>query len=122
MTKKKIRTKGQTTIYKTYTSPRLNSGAPDGWEVPELLSQGFLLVNLKSSLRKLYGRHHDLVDRYGIPVSQMTTDMFHSSYAFPVFCSGWMGSSCSTGGTRHVNLATNPLISHERGKDREGIR
>jgi hypothetical protein len=25
------------------------------------------------------GRHHDLVDRYGISVSQMTTDMFHLS-------------------------------------------
>ena len=43
-------------------------------------SQGFLLVKLKSSLRKCYGRHHDdLVDRYGISVSQMTTDMFHLS-------------------------------------------
>jgi hypothetical protein len=40
------------------------------------LNQGFLLVKLKSSLRKFYGRHHDLVDRYGISVSQMTTDMF----------------------------------------------
>ena len=29
----------------------------------------------KSSLRKRYGRHHDLVDRYGIYVLQMTTDM-----------------------------------------------
>ena len=28
------------------------------------------------SLRKFYGRHHD---RYGISVSQMTTDMFHLS-------------------------------------------
>jgi hypothetical protein len=37
------------------------------------------LVKLKSSLRKLYGRHHDLVDRYGISVSQITTDMFHLS-------------------------------------------
>ena len=45
----------------------------------KLLNQGFLLVKLKSSLRKLYGRHHDLVDRYGISVSQMTTDMFHLS-------------------------------------------
>jgi hypothetical protein len=45
----------------------------------KLLNQGFLLVKLKSSLRKLYGRHHDLVDRYGIYVSQMTTDMFHLS-------------------------------------------
>jgi hypothetical protein len=34
---------------------------------------------LKSSLRQFYGRHHDLVDRYGISVSQMTTDMFHLS-------------------------------------------
>ena len=43
----------------------------------KLLNQGFLLVKLKSSL--FYGRHHDLVDRYGISVSQMTTGMFHLS-------------------------------------------
>jgi hypothetical protein len=34
-------------------------------------------------------------------------------------CSGRVGSSCSTSDTRRVNLVTNPLISHERGKDRE---
>ncbi len=45
----------------------------------KLLNQAFLLVKLKSSLLKLCGRHHDLVDRYGIYVSQMTTDMFHLS-------------------------------------------
>jgi hypothetical protein len=45
----------------------------------KLLNQGFHLVKLKSSLRKFYGRHHDMVDRYGISVSQMTTDMFHLS-------------------------------------------
>ena len=44
-----------------------------------LLNQGFLLVKLKSSLRKFYGRHHALVSRYGISVSQMTTDMFYLS-------------------------------------------
>jgi hypothetical protein len=37
------------------------------------------LVILNSSLRIFYGRHHDLVDRYGISVSLMTTDMFHLS-------------------------------------------
>jgi hypothetical protein len=37
------------------------------------------LVKLKSSILKYYGRHHDLVDRYGISVSQMTTDMLHLS-------------------------------------------
>ena len=45
----------------------------------KLLNQGFLLVKLKSSLRIIYGRHHDLVDRYGISVSQMTTDIFNLS-------------------------------------------
>jgi hypothetical protein len=45
----------------------------------KLLNQGFLLVKLKSSLREFYGRHHNLVDRYGISVSKMTTDMFHMS-------------------------------------------
>ena len=45
----------------------------------KLLNQGFLIIKLKSSIRKFYRRHHDLVDRYGISVSQMTTDMFHLS-------------------------------------------
>ena len=52
----------------------------------KLLNQGFLLVKLKSSLRKFYGRHHDLVDHYGISVSQMTMNMFHlwyTSQSFP---------------------------------------
>jgi hypothetical protein len=39
------------------------------------LNQGFLLVKLKSSLRKFYFLHDDLVDRYGIYMSQMTTDI-----------------------------------------------
>jgi hypothetical protein len=29
------------------------------------------------------GRHHDLVDRYGISVSQMITDVFHLSWPLP---------------------------------------
>jgi hypothetical protein len=38
-----------------------------------------ILVELFSSFRKRCGRHHDLVNRYGIYVSQMTTDVFHLS-------------------------------------------
>jgi hypothetical protein len=34
-------------------------------------------------------------------------------------CSGRVSSYCSASGTRHVNLATNPVISHEWGKDQE---
>ena len=39
----------------------------------KLLNQGFLLVNFMSSLRKVYKRHHDLVNRYEISVSHTTT-------------------------------------------------
>ena len=41
------------------------------------------MVKLKLSLRKYYGRHHDLVDRYGISVSQMTMGMLHLSKTLP---------------------------------------
>jgi hypothetical protein len=34
-------------------------------------------------------------------------------------CSGSVGSSCSTSDTRRVNLVTLPVVSHERGRDRE---
>jgi hypothetical protein len=41
----------------------------------------YIYVYLFVMLNKqwFYGRHHDLVDRYGISMSQMTTDMFHLS-------------------------------------------
>ena len=35
-----------------------------------------LRVRLKSSLRKIYGHHYDLINRYEISVSQMITDIF----------------------------------------------
>jgi hypothetical protein len=34
-------------------------------------------------------------------------------------CSGRLSSSCSTSGTRRVNLVTNPVINNEWGKHRE---
>ena len=49
----------------------------------KLLNQGFLLVKLKSLLRKLCGRHHDLVDRYGISVLQMTGVTSGAGTAYP---------------------------------------
>jgi hypothetical protein len=36
-------------------------------------------------------------------------------------CSERVSSSCSTSGTRRVNLVTHPVINHERGKDMEVI-
>jgi hypothetical protein len=41
----------------------------------KLLKQGYLAPNLKLLLHKLYGRHHDLIDRYDISISQMIMDV-----------------------------------------------
>ena len=55
----------------------------------KILNQGFLLVQLKSSHRKFYGRHHD---RYWISVSQMTPlwccniSVFYSVSLTPLSC------------------------------------
>jgi hypothetical protein len=43
------------------------------------LDRVLLLTRKLLNQGKFYGRHHDLVDRYGISVSQMTTDIFHLS-------------------------------------------
>ena len=51
--------------------------------IRKVLNQGFLLAKLKSSLQKFYSHHHNLVDHYGISVSQMTKDMFHLSQTLP---------------------------------------
>ena len=42
----------------------------------KLMRQGYVAKRLKSSLLNLYGRHHDLVDRYETTVSQMQTYVF----------------------------------------------
>ena len=55
----------------------------------QLLNLVFILVKLMSSRGKFYSRHHDLVYRYGISVSQMTTDMFRS----PLSLSGYFGEA-----------------------------
>ena len=45
----------------------------------KLLNKGSLLAKLKSSLRKLYGRHHDLVDdRYDLLVVNTSRSFPHS--------------------------------------------
>ena len=52
------------------------------------------VIKLRSSLRKFYGPHHDLVNRCGISMSQMTTDMFHSSEALFTVLSSFVAYHC----------------------------
>jgi hypothetical protein len=41
----------------------------------KLPTQGYVATRLKSSLQKVYGCHHNTVDRYKIFISQMTMDL-----------------------------------------------
>jgi len=43
-----------------------------------LLKQGYVAPRLKSSLQKFYRRHHSLVDRYEISISQMKMEQILS--------------------------------------------
>ena len=68
--------------------------------------QGFLVVKMKPSLRKLYERHHDLINRYGISMSQITTDIYPSSLmAYNLI----IDKSKSTGATSRSGTATLPV-------------
>ena len=71
----------------------------------KLLNQGLLLVKLKSSLRKFYDRHHDLVDRYGISVTNdhgyvplvvSTSRSFPHSWLIPLVYSNSSYRVCNT--------------------------
>jgi hypothetical protein len=78
----------------------------------KLLNQGFLLAKLKSSLRMFYGRRHDLVDLYGISVSQMTTEIVplvvNTSRSFP---HSWLIARFVTRLTRRVPLVEQELLT-----------
>ena len=44
----------------------------------KLLSQGFQKTKLVATLKKFYGRHHDLVNPYNVAVSRIVSDVFAS--------------------------------------------
>ena len=42
----------------------------------KLLSQGYQKTKLVATLKKLYGRHHDLVNPYNVAVFRIVSDVF----------------------------------------------
>ena len=44
-----------------------------------LLEQGYVATRLESSLQKFYGRHHEHVNRYGVSIYGMKTDLLNVS-------------------------------------------
>ena len=62
----------------------------------QLLKKGYVGPRLEYSSQKLYGRHHNLGDRYEIVISQMTMDlllftwMFSFFYHCQDFCRTWL--------------------------------
>ena len=51
----------------------------------KLLQQGYILPKLIKSLRKFYGRHQSLVDKYDVSVSKLISDIFDVTYFYTVF-------------------------------------
>ena len=62
----------------------------------QLLQQGYVGPRLESFSQKLYGRHHNLGDRYEIAISQMTMELLLFTYMFSFFyhcqdfCRTWL--------------------------------
>ena len=51
----------------------------------KLQEQDYAATRLKSSLRKFYGYHNEFMDRYGISICTMETDLFNvSKFSFPL--------------------------------------
>ena len=44
----------------------------------KMLSQGYQKNKLVATLKKFYGRHHDLVNPYNVAVSRLVSDVFAS--------------------------------------------
>ena len=42
----------------------------------KLLSQGYQKTKLVATLKKFYGRHHDLVNPYNVALSRIVSDVF----------------------------------------------
>jgi hypothetical protein len=73
----------------------------------KLLNQGFLFVKLKSSLRKFYGRHNNLVDRY-TNVHGYVPLVVNTSQSFP---HSWLIIGFVTILTRRVSLMEQELLT-----------
>ena len=78
----------------------------------KLLNQGFLLLKLKSPLRKFCGLHHDLIDRYGISMSTNEHGyipfVVNTSLSFP---RSWFITGFATRLTREMPLVEQELLT-----------
>jgi hypothetical protein len=74
----------------------------------EILKQGYVAPVLKSSLHKLYGRHHNLVDHYEISISQIT---FYVDVYFLYHCQYFYQTWLYIRVTRRVSYKKHELLT-----------
>ena len=80
----------------------------------ELLTQGHQKIKLVSTLKKLYGRNHDLVNPYNVAVSRFISDVFVTTnpltdlLKFPYF-----SKSLPAGAWRIYNVASTSMQRHD---------
>jgi len=74
---------------------------------------------IKIRISKKYRQHNGQMKKYKQRSTKLTYKTNDRVTRSPLKtggelrCSGRVSSSCSTSGTRHVNLVQNPVISHE---------
>ena len=65
----------------------------------KLLNQGFLVVKLKSSPRKIHGRHHDLVEYYYVP---FIVNTIHPDFPYSLFITRFVSVTRSVVSAKHT--------------------
>ena len=74
----------------------------------KLLNQGFLVVKLKSSPRKIHGRHHDLVERYYVP---FIVNTIHPNLPYSLFITRFVSVTRSVVSAKHTTAY--PVVAPE---------
>jgi hypothetical protein len=73
-------------------------------------------VNLRTANIMIKAKKHKRTNNVLLNSIQLVKDRVILKTGGELRCSGGVSSSCSASNTSHVNLVTNPVINHERGK------
>ena len=72
----------------------------------KLLTQGYCKPRLIKTIKKFYGRHHDIVDKFGVSVSKMILDILETQW-FQV----WFSFACFVTFTWRVSVLSQEALT-----------
>jgi hypothetical protein len=81
------------------------------WRKSYSNKQGYVAPMFKASLQKFYGRHHNLVDRYEISISQNCSSTFYVDVSFLYHCHDFYSTWLHTWVTRRASYKKPELLT-----------